>query len=158
MEQNFYDNGLHFDCQRCSYCCGHSPGFVYLSKRDLLTLCSYFNLNIDEFVKKYCRWAGYYEGKTVLALFEKKNFDCILWNNGCSAYEARPVQCSPYPFWSWMIADKNTWNECAQDCPGMNRGRLWSKEQIVKAAKQSDENIPITKEEVMLLINAQQER
>ena len=152
MEKCFYENGLHFECQRCSFCCGHSPGYVYLSKRDLLTLCKHFNLSIKDFVEKYCRWADYYYGTQVLALIEQKNYDCILWNNGCTAYEARPVQCSTYPFWSWMLADEKTWNECAADCPGMNKGRLWSVKEITEAKKAYSENTPLHREEVEALI------
>ena len=148
----FYENGLNFECQRCSFCCGHSPGFVYLSKRDLKSLCTFFKLSAKEFVEKYCRWADYYYGTKVLALIEKKNYDCILWENGCSAYPARPVQCSTYPFWSWMIKDKETWNECAKECPGMNKGKLWPPEEIEKNRKAYVENEPLHKEEVEAII------
>ena len=68
----FYKNGLKFSCQRCSFCCGHSPGYVYLSRADLDRFCQGTGLSIKEFVSKYCRWADYYEGKTVLALLEKR--------------------------------------------------------------------------------------
>ncbi len=148
----FYKDGLNFECQRCSFCCGHSPGFVYLSKRDLLALCGHFNMKIADFVQKYCRWVDYYHGKTVLALLEKKNYDCILWENGCSAYSSRPIQCSTYPFWSWMVSDRKTWNDCASECPGMNRGRLWSFKEIEENRRKYTANTPITKEEVLLLI------
>ncbi len=139
----FYKNGLNFECQRCSFCCGHSPGFVYLSHRDLITLCTHFDMKELDFANKYCRWADYYYGTQVLALKEMDNYDCILWNSGCSAYEARPVQCSTYPFWSWMIQDKKTWNECALDCPGMNKGKTWTFEQIEEQKKLYDGNIPL---------------
>ena len=46
MCDKFYKDGLKFECQRCSFCCGHSPGFVYLSQRDLTVLCEHFNLKI----------------------------------------------------------------------------------------------------------------
>ena len=26
-KEPFYKDGLHFECQRCSFCCGHSPGY-----------------------------------------------------------------------------------------------------------------------------------
>ena len=81
---------------------------------------------------------------------EKKNYDCILWNNGCTAYSARPVQCSTWPFWSWMIKTKEMWEECAKECPGMNNGRLWTFEEIEKNRKAYDENIPIRKGEIQL--------
>lgn len=149
--QAFYKNGLQFSCKRCSRCCGTSPGFVYLSKRDLLSLCEFFKLTVKQFVETYCRWADYYGGTTVLALQEQKNYDCILWNNGCTAYEARPVQCSTYPFWTWMIKDAETWNECAEDCPGMNQGSVHSEQEITEASSAYTANVPITKEEVLSL-------
>ena len=148
--EKFYNNGLNFECKRCSFCCGHSPGFVYLSRRDLNALCDFFKMSEQEFIKKYCRWVDYYEGETVLALLEQKNYDCILWNNGCSAYSARPVQCSTWPFWSWMIKTKEIWEECAKECPGMNHGRLWSFEEIEKNRKAYDENTPIKKGEIQI--------
>ncbi|MCR5765942.1 MAG: YkgJ family cysteine cluster protein [Treponema sp.] len=154
----FYKKGLHFGCKRCSFCCGHSPGFVYLSHRDLMALCTFFHLSIKEFVETKCRWADYYYGAKVLALTEKKNFDCGLWENGCSAYEARPIQCSTYPFWSWMLEDKQTWDDCAKDCPGMNGGRLWSFEEIEKNKKAYDDNIPLKKEEVEELIRLEENK
>ena len=151
-ENKFYKDGLNFECQRCSFCCGHSPGFVYLSKRDLFALCEFKKMSIKDFVAAYCRWADYYYGSQVLALIEQKNYDCILWENGCSCYEARPVQCSTYPFWNWMIEDEKTWNECAQECPGMNKGRLWPVDVIEENRKKYVENIPLRREEVLELI------
>lgn len=151
-EKPFYEKGLHFSCKRCSGCCGGSPGFVYLSKTDLILLKDFFHLSIKTFVEKYCRYADYYGGTTVLALQEKKNYDCILWKEGCSAYEARPVQCRTYPFWTWMTDDKESWEECAKDCPGMNTGNLWNKEYIEEERRKYEENKPIYIEEVLKLI------
>ena len=142
--EKFYDKGLHFECKRCSYCCGHAPGVVYLSERDLDSLCGFFKMGREEFIEKNCRWVEYYYGDTVLALKEKKNYDCWLWDNGCTAYEARPLQCSTYPFWSWMVADRETWYECARDCPGMNSGRLWPVEQIEEQKTLYDANVPLS--------------
>lgn len=152
----FYKNGLNFECQRCSFCCGHSPGFVYLSKRDLLALCEFFKMTIKDFVAKYCRWANYYGGTTVLSLQEKKNYDCILWDSGCTAYKARPVQCSTYPFWEWMLEEKSMWDDCAKDCPGMNCGHHWTFEEIEENRRKYVANIPLKKEEVEELIKAEE--
>ena len=152
----FYKSGLNFECQRCSFCCGHSPGFVYLSKRDLLALCGFFKMTIKDFVAKYCRWADYYGGTTVLSLLEKKNYDCILWDSGCTAYEARPVQCSTYPFWEWMLAEKSMWEECSKDCPGMNCGHHWTFEEIEENRRKYVANIPLKKEEVEQLIKEEE--
>ncbi|MBQ0052757.1 MAG: YkgJ family cysteine cluster protein [Treponema sp.] len=128
----FYDKGLKFECTRCSDCCRLSPGYVYLSHSDLKKLCEWFKLPQKEFIDSYCRWVQYYDNTEVLCLKEKSNYDCTMWKSegGCSAYGARPVQCSTYPFWSWMLKDKQSWDECEKDCPGINKGRVWSKEEI----------------------------
>ncbi len=139
----FYKDGLRFSCVRCTLCCGRSPGFVYLSQADLDALCRYFKLSEAEFMKHYCRRADYYHGTSVLALSAKKNDECILWDNGCTAYEARPVQCATYPFWSWMLADRQTWDSCAADCPGINTGRLWTAQEIAEQARRYTENEPL---------------
>lgn len=157
-KEKFYKDGLNFSCQRCSFCCGHSPGFVYLSKRDLDSLRNFFNMSVTEFVQKYCRWADYYYGKQVLALLEKENYDCILWEQGCSAYEARPVQCSTYPFWSWMIENKAMWTECAADCPGMNKGRLWTFDEIEQNRQAYDANKPLFREQVEEMMKEEEKK
>ncbi len=146
--ESFYKDGLHFECKRCSGCCGKTPGVVYLSKRDLLALCNFYSMTPAAFIEKYCKWEMYYEGKTVLALQSLKNNDCILWKDGCMAYEARPIQCSTYPFWDWIVRDKSMWDDCASDCPGMNNGRLWTKEEIEKSSRLYELNVPLQKDEL----------
>lgn len=160
MSEPFYKNGLHFSCERCSFCCGHSPGFVYLSMRDLKALCAHLDMKVSEFVRSYCRWADYYDGAQVLALRERPNYDCILWKDGCSCYESRPVQCSTYPFWSWMIKDEAAWSECARDCPGMRNksGKLWSFEEIEASRNAYEANKPLTREQTEELIEQESQQ
>ena len=151
----FYKDGLNFSCQRCSFCCGHSPGYVYLSRADLDGLCEHLNMSVRDFVAKYCRWADYYYGKQVLALLEKPNYDCIFWDNGCTVYEGRPSQCRTYPFWAWIVKDKETWDDVAKECPGMRaaNGRHWTFEEIEANRQEYVANVPMTREEVIALIN-----
>ncbi len=145
----FYDNGLKFSCNRCSDCCRLSPGVVYLTYDDLHRLCAKFQLEEDQFISMYCRWLWYVDNTEVLCLKEMKNYDCVLWKKecGCTAYEARPLQCSTYPFWSWMIEDKETWDSCAKDCPGINAkdGKIWTKEQIEEQSSLYDSIEPVHK-------------
>ena len=139
----FYEAGLHFSCQRCSQCCRIDPGFVYLSATDLTNLCQWFKFKEIQFVSMYCRTVPYYDGTKVLCLREKQNYDCILWNNGCTAYGARPVQCSTYPFWTWILDEREMWENCGRDCPGINSGRIWNKTEIEQQRKMYELNEPI---------------
>ncbi|MBO7121940.1 MAG: YkgJ family cysteine cluster protein [Treponema sp.] len=146
-ENCFYKNGLSFECQRCSDCCRLSPGVVYLSKNDLTRLSEWFKISQVDFIKNYCRWVQYYGNKEALALLEKKNYDCVLWDQGgCQAYGARPVQCSTYPFWSWILQSEQSWNEEGASCKGINSGRLRSRQEIDEQKFLYEHNLPITRD------------
>ena len=72
-----------------------------------------------------------YGPETRLSLKEKPNLDCILWESGgCSVYEARPLQCRSFPFWSSCVASSEEWEYHARQCPGMGKGPLHSREEI----------------------------
>ena len=61
--------------------------------------------------------------------------DCIFLQEsagqrGCVIYEVRPSQCRSWPFWPENLKSSDAWNEAARKCPGINRGRLYSYEEI----------------------------
>ena len=148
MAECFYKNGLNFQCQRCSHCCKDEPGFVYLLKTDLQNLLECYNLSQEEFIEKYCRFVPFYDGSEVLCLQEKENYECILWENGCTAYKGRPIQCSTYPFWSFILRNKETWDKEAVECPGINKGNIISFEEIQKSKELYENNFPLRKTEL----------
>lgn len=144
MNKNFYSEGLQFECTQCGHCCRHEPGYVFLSENDLNQLLKYLSISQDEFVKKYCRIVdvGFFKR---ISLIEKPNNDCIFWQNGlgCSVYNARPLQCRSYPFWHAVVDSEESWKEETDSCPGMNRGKLHSEEEILEWLKKREENPPL---------------
>ncbi len=132
MDQNtpFYQDGLQFECTRCSACCRHDPGWVFLSRNDLEKLCRATGLGEREFIDTWSREVDI-GGFKRLSLKEKPNFDCIFWNDGgCSVYEHRPLQCSTYPFWSANLFSRAVWDDLEKSCPGIDRGRRSSRNEI----------------------------
>ncbi|MEW5817166.1 MAG: YkgJ family cysteine cluster protein, partial [Spirochaetota bacterium] len=81
MDEAFYEGGLFFECTRCSRCCRHEPGYVFLSFNDIERLAAATRLTFDEFIDTYCRIINY-TGFKRISLSEKENFDCILWDKG----------------------------------------------------------------------------
>ena len=130
MLEPFYKDGLRFSCQKCSSCCRFDPGIVNLSEQDMEKLEKWANLGRDAFISSYCRWVPKGDGYEYLCLLEKPGFDCILWDKGCIAYEARPLQCSSYPFWASLVTDEDWWEANARDCPGVNKGSLHAASEI----------------------------
>lgn len=130
MNTPFYSKGLRFECTGCSHCCRHEPGYVFLSEKDLTRLCAGTGLDRFGFIQRYCRTVNL-NGFSRISLVEKENYDCIFWQDGgCSVYESRPVQCRTYPFWDPFLSDEKEWESLARECPGANRGRLYSQKEI----------------------------
>ena len=122
----FYVNGLKFSCKRCSSCCRYDQGFVYLSKKDLNKLSSALKKDEKDVISEYCIWVKNRNGDSVLSLKEKSNYDCILWDSGCTVYSARPLQCVTFPFWESVISSPHNWEAAASGCPGINTGEMHS--------------------------------
>jgi len=126
---SFYKNGLRFECKKCGSCCTGFPGYVYLSERNIKNISDFLMLDKISFLKKYTKTVVN-SGKRFLSLIEKANYDCIFWYGLCTIYKARPYQCMTFPFWKKHLISENEWNNLKKFCPGINNGKLYSKEKI----------------------------
>jgi len=128
----FYAAGLRFSCTRCSSCCRHESGFVYLSENDLSRLADEFKMEYTAFIATWCRWVSFNRDSERLALKEKSNFDCIFWKDpaGCTVYHARPLQCRTFPFWDSVVCSPEAWEATGRACPGINTGKPHEREEI----------------------------
>ncbi len=113
----WYKEGLYFKCTGCGECCTGSPGFVWLTQEDIKRFSSYFQISEEAFLRKYTRQVGLH-----ISLLEKEtSFDCIfLQDRKCSVYNARPLQCRSYPFWSAILESKDCWQKEQNYCEGIN--------------------------------------
>jgi Fe-S-cluster containining protein len=126
----FYGKGLRFGCTRCSRCCRHTPGFVFLSERDVQILCGSLGIARGEFIRAYCRRVATGIAERI-SLREKKNLDCVFWEkDGCSVYDARPLQCRSFPFWGSNLSNRSEWETVARECPGIGGGMLHGRDEI----------------------------
>jgi Fe-S-cluster containining protein len=128
--ETFYAGGLRFACMRCSRCCRHTPGYVFLSEWDVARLAAYLGMSGEELRMKYCRQVAFGHIFRV-SLTEKPNLDCVFWENGgCRVYKARPLQCRSYPFWISCLSSEEDWRESARQCPGIGKGPIHPKREI----------------------------
>jgi Fe-S-cluster containining protein len=102
---------------------------VFLSEKDALILAKTLSLSYNSLIETYCRWVPAL-GEERLSLKETADFDCIFWKDGCSVYEGRPIQCRTFPFWGSIVGSRAMWLRTARDCPGMETGRLFTREEI----------------------------
>jgi len=134
----WYVGGLHFECTGCGGCCsGPEEGYVWLRKIEIGFMAEKLNLSDEEMTRKFCRRIS-----NRYSLIEKKpSNDCIFLENtptgkGCEVYDCRPNQCRTWPFWSSNLMNPDMWNYAAISCPGVNRGKYYSFEEIEKIRKQ----------------------
>lgn len=139
----FYEQGLQFECQGSGKCCtSHGEfGMVFLTKEDQKRFAKYLKLSIRDFNKIYCdQTQGIWHLKENI-VNNKINPDCLfLKGNRCSAYEARPNQCRTWPFWPEIMNAKAWKAEVENFCPGVGKGKIWSKAEIEASMKMDTEN------------------
>ena len=146
MKKSIYSQGLYFSCVKCSACCRHESGIVVLTENDLKLLADFKKMGYNEFTEAYCRWVPYWNGAERLSLKEKPGYDCIFWEDGCSVYPVRPLQCRAFPFWESIVNSSAAWKSIAASCPGMNKGTLVTRDEIESwLGKQAAEKIIVRK-------------
>ena len=123
----FWHDGIRFECRGSGHCC-HARGaygYVYLTLEDRARLAGHLGLSTAAFTRRHC-------AKTEGILHLKHpELDCaFLEENRCRVYEARPTQCRTWPFWPENMKAKVWQAEVAPTCPGIGRGRRWSREEI----------------------------
>jgi Fe-S-cluster containining protein len=88
-----------FDCTKCvAFCCAIYER-VEVTKRDLNRLAKYFDVTVEEAVKRYTKR---FENTRVLRRTPDKFFEkaCMFLDRetrGCTIYHARPAVCREYP-------------------------------------------------------------
>jgi Fe-S-cluster containining protein len=134
----WYAGGLNFECVQCSRCCsGPGAGFIWVKKTEIEFIAEYLKISPELLRQKYLKRFAL---RTTI-IEHPVTRDCIFLREiqgqrKCSIYPVRPNQCRNWPFWSENLASANAWNKAAQKCTGINRGRLYSLEEIEKIRKQ----------------------
>ncbi len=125
----WYKDGIRFECQQCGDCC-RTHGVVWVNSQDIAKMAYYLGLGYTEFRNTYIRDV---EGR--LSLGETENGECLMLDirtGLCQIYPARPDQCSSYPFWPRCLASPEVWLRRRGRCPGIDKGRLWTYEEILQ--------------------------
>ncbi len=133
----FYANGLRFECKKdCSRCCGGAPGYVWITEKEVLSIAEFMKISVEEFVEGYTKTVM---DRLSLLDLEDENWNCVMLKDGkCSIYEGRPRQCRTYPFWPNNLVSEETWEDEKIECPGIGKGRFFSRAEIDSIAMGND--------------------
>jgi Fe-S-cluster containining protein len=126
--QPWYHEGLRFECTGCGDCCTGAPGFVWVGRDEIKALAAALGMSIEDFQVQYVRQT---DGRK--SLVERSNGDCVFFDAAtrqCVVYHARPLQCRTWPFWQSNLRTRSIWRAISRICPGCDRGRLYSSDEI----------------------------
>jgi len=130
---------LHFECVGCGDCCsGPEEGYIWITKPEIEFLANHFGTTLEQVKKKYLKRIGFKHSIKE----DRSTKDCIFLASeqdgcrGCMIYPVRPNQCRTWPFWSFNLHTPDQWNMAAVRCPGINRGRFYSFEEIEQIKNQ----------------------
>ena len=133
----WYIAGLGFECQQCCNCCsGPGEGYIWITQPEINILADFLKIPVEQLRRQYIKRIGL--RTTIIEQSDTK--DCVFLRQidgrkSCSIYSVRPNQCRTWPFWSENLSSQNNWNRAGQRCGGINRGRVYSFEEIEKIRK-----------------------
>jgi uncharacterized protein len=128
----WYSQGLQFECLQCGRCCaGPEQGYIWLSRHEVRLIADYLKISVKELKRQFLRRVGF--RYSIVEVPQSR--DCVFLRQtpqgrGCAIYEVRPAQCRSWPFWPGNLASSETWDYTATKCPGINKGPLYSAEEI----------------------------
>ncbi len=151
----WHGDGLRFTCTQCGNCCTGGPGYVWLTKEEIVRVAEHLSMKPEAVVEQYCRKI---DGKFSFKERRRRgSYDCIFLEEReathtpdgadkpvkytqrfCAIYAVRPLQCRTWPFWHSNLASAESWEIAAQRCPGMNQGRKFGEKQIERIRDAAD--------------------
>lgn len=133
MSAKWYRDGLQFECTGCGACCSGEPGYVWVNSQEIVDMAAALDIAPSEFRRRFVRRVG-----NRMSLVEYPDGDCIFLDpetRKCLVYQARPVQCRSWPFWSSNLSSPQAWEATCKTCPGAGTGKLYTLEEIELSRK-----------------------
>jgi uncharacterized protein len=127
MPDEWYSQGLKFECTCCGACCTGAPGYVLFTDEEAKGIARKLGISRDEFIRDFTHDTE--EGRSINEVKTVHGYDCVFLDRTslpgkavCSLYEARPTQCRTFPFWPEHIRSRGAWESLGRSCEGVNRG------------------------------------
>ncbi len=129
----WWEKGVRFECQGSGKCCVSRGkyGYVSLDIKDRRRMARALGLETSTFTRRYC------EMTEELWHLKDPQKDCVfLRGTRCRVYRGRPTQCRTWPFWPEAMNARVWSREVRGFCPGVGKGRLYTKAEIEKRLRQ----------------------
>jgi len=128
----FFDQGIRFSCTQCGACCVGEPGTIYVSQSEIEVIADSVGQAVQDFIDQYL-----YPFKDSYSIREDDAGRCLFFENGCTIYPIRPLQCRTFPFWFSNLRSEKHWLRIVRQCPGIGHGRWYTRSEIIVMIKES---------------------
>ena len=122
-----YPTAVSFRCTKCGICCGDTKE----KTRHILLLKTEAEQIAKTTLQPIFKFAVEIKDRAPYSYEMKKTEDgkCVfLKNNRCTIYSLRPLICRFYPFELKILHSQKPKFLFTEECPGINRGRMVSKD------------------------------
>ncbi|MCA9300823.1 MAG: YkgJ family cysteine cluster protein [Phycisphaerales bacterium] len=131
----WYEEGLSFECTMCGNCCSGPEGYILFTDDEARAIAARLGLTVEAFLETCTHDTT--EGRSLNEKPSKAGLDCMFLDREtipgkaiCGIYEDRPMQCRTWPFWTSNLRTPSAWRRARAICPGVDRGRHHTYEQI----------------------------
>ncbi len=115
---HFLADGVRFACTDCGACCTGAPGWIQVSREEILAIAGYLGEEPRSLAARAVRREG-----DRLSLREGENGDCVFFKERrCQIHPVKPAQCRLYPFWFRNVRNEEAWDRTRRECPGIGEG------------------------------------
>lgn len=134
----WYEDGLEFDCTMCGECCTGPTGYVGFTEAEGRAIAERVGLDYKAFLKKFAhRMKHGGDGYSLNEVLTEHGHDCVFLDREtepgkalCSIHEVRPMQCRTWPWWPENLQTPRAWQQAGRKCEGIGRGAVVTIEQI----------------------------
>lgn len=131
----WYADGLRFECTLCGNCCTGPEGYVLVSDSEADAIARHLGVATERFLRDYTRQTP--AGRSLNEVKTEHGMDCVFLDRAavpgkavCGLYGLRPLQCRTFPWWPENLRDRRAWERLARACEGVGRGPLVRIEEI----------------------------
>jgi Fe-S-cluster containining protein len=117
----WYSEGVPFTCvPDCGKCCDQPGGVVFLARHDAEKIAAHKGMDVQSWLDLDCRRSA--DGRWVIQS-NSQDGSCIYLEDDkrCAIYEAKPDQCSAFPWWNENMRSSRAWRKTVQLCPGLRQ-------------------------------------
>ena len=122
--------GLRFECTQCGRCCTQRGKYahVYVNAEETRWLAEAVGVSVRTFRRRHTFVDEY--GWTQLRFLDDRCPFLEAATNRCTVYEARPVQCRTFPFWTEMLDERGWTSDARALCEGLGRGAVQPRDAV----------------------------